>query len=55
MYYDPYTGQFRPLPGTAVPGATVPGATSYYYCYSPLGYYPDVQQCPSGWVAIPPG
>lgn len=43
LVFDPYTGQYKPQ------GA----AASYYYCYSPPGYYPDVTSCPSGWVARP--
>jgi hypothetical protein len=27
---------------------------SGYYCQNPAGYYPSVQQCPSGWVKVAP-
>ncbi|MDR0439622.1 MAG: hypothetical protein LBI59_01360 [Candidatus Accumulibacter sp.] len=26
----------------------------WYYCQSPSGYYPEVQECPTGWVKVPP-
>ncbi|GHU39283.1 hypothetical protein AGMMS50256_39100 [Betaproteobacteria bacterium] len=26
----------------------------WYYCQSPSGYYPEVQECPKGWVKVPP-
>lgn len=29
-------------------------AANWYYCQRPQGYYPYVQQCYSGWVAVPP-
>ena len=45
LVYDPYTNQYKPEGG----------AQSYYYCYNPAGYYPNVTDCPSGWVARPPG
>lgn len=32
-----------------------PSAQNYwYYCQSPAGYYPDIAQCPGGWVKILP-
>ena len=27
---------------------------NWYYCQRPQGYYPYVQECYSGWMAIPP-
>jgi hypothetical protein len=26
----------------------------WYYCQSPGGYYPEVRECPRGWVKVPP-
>jgi hypothetical protein len=26
----------------------------WYYCQSPGGYYPEVRECPTGWVKVPP-
>ncbi len=35
--------------------AAAPAATSYwYYCPNPSGYYPYVNQCPSGWMTVLP-
>jgi len=31
-----------------------PGPNSTNYCSSPAGYYPYVQECPSGWQRIEP-
>ena len=43
-----------PVPAPAV--QATPPTPSWYYCHNPQGYYPYVQQCPSGWqpVAITP-
>jgi hypothetical protein len=27
----------------------------WYYCADSRGYYPSVQQCPSGWLRVVPG
>lgn len=26
----------------------------WYYCQSPSGYYPEIRECPKGWVKVPP-
>ncbi len=26
----------------------------WYYCQNPQGYYPQVQQCPGGWMTVVP-
>jgi hypothetical protein len=26
----------------------------WYYCQSPSGYYPEIRECPAGWVKVPP-
>jgi hypothetical protein len=31
-----------------------PPVSSWYYCQNPPGYYPYVQQCPSGWQRVSP-
>lgn len=50
-YVEP---QATPDPYYNPPPQGTPG--TYYYCYDPAGYYPDVQNCPAGWVAVqPPG
>jgi hypothetical protein len=36
------------------PVAPPPAQQYWYYCSSPEGYYPNVQQCPSGWQKILP-
>jgi len=35
-----------------VPQAQQP--TYWYYCQNPQGYYPQVQQCPGGWMTVVP-
>ena len=30
-------------------------SASWYYCADARGYYPDVPQCPSGWLRVIPG
>lgn len=60
-YYDPFW--YPPTRVIAVPIAppiyieqeTSTGPARYwYYCRNPAGYYPAVQQCPGGWLAVPP-
>jgi hypothetical protein len=26
----------------------------WYYCQSPSGYYPEIRECPSAWIKVPP-
>lgn len=26
----------------------------WHYCENPRGYYPHIQQCPSGWLKVVP-
>ncbi len=28
--------------------------TYWYYCQNPQGYYPYIQQCPTGWLQVVP-
>lgn len=39
--------------GYPVVGGYVNGAPLYLYCQNPIGYYPQVQYCPTGWVQVP--
>ncbi len=35
--------------------APAPQASAYwYYCQNPQGYYPYIQQCPTGWLQVVP-
>jgi hypothetical protein len=63
-YYRGYYGYAPPVVVTPPPVVVTPPPTSYverppvtgywHYCQDPAGYYPDVQQCPGGWVQVPP-
>lgn len=64
-YYGGYHyGYVPPVIVTPPPVVVAPPPTSYverapvtqywHYCHNPAGYYPDVQQCPGGWVQVPP-
>jgi hypothetical protein len=59
-----YYGYVPPVVVTPPPVVIAPPPTSYverapvsqywHYCQDPAGYYPEVQQCPGGWVQVPP-
>jgi hypothetical protein len=59
-----YYGYAPPVVVTPPPVVVTPPPTSYverapvtqywHYCHDPVGYYPDVQQCPGGWTQVPP-
>jgi len=65
-YYDPYYYGYAAPPVVVPPPVVVtPPPTSYverpqpatqywHYCQDPAGYYPDVQQCPGGWIQVAP-
>jgi hypothetical protein len=69
-YYSPYYyggyyyGDVPPVVVTPPPVVVAPPPTSYverapvsqywHYCQDPAGYYPEVQQCPGGWVQVRP-
>jgi hypothetical protein len=63
-HYGGYYGYAPPVVVTPPPVVVTPPPTSYierapaaqywHYCQDPAGYYPDVQQCPGGWVQVPP-
>ncbi|HVW63835.1 MAG TPA: hypothetical protein VHB01_02385 [Nitrosospira sp.] len=39
----------------AAPATSAQSAASYWhYCRAEGGYYPDVKECPDGWMQIPP-
>jgi len=48
--FPPYPGAPPPVPGAALS----PGAGFWYYCLSPAGYYPHVQQCAGPWQPVLP-
>lgn len=45
--YAPADPGYAPAPAAAAAPAT------WYYCNNPPGYYPYVQQCSTGWRAVP--
>jgi len=58
-----YYGYVPPVVVTPPPVVIAPPPTSYierpptqywHYCQNPAGYYPNVQQCPDGWVQVLP-
>lgn len=38
----------------AQPGPGASGEHWWYVCKNPVGYYPNVTECPSGWSKLPP-
>lgn len=46
-YAPPYVEQYPPI-------YIVPGVGYSYYCTDPSGYYPEIQDCPSGWLQVIP-
>lgn len=52
-YYAPPVVYSPPAadPGYAPAPAAAPA--TWYYCNNPPGYYPYVQQCSTGWRAVP--
>ena len=54
-YYPPYPAYAPPVTVTQQPPQPAGPATqqSWYYCDSPHGYYPYIQNCSSGWHAVP--
>ncbi|MGH7316795.1 MAG: hypothetical protein ACREI6_07225 [Candidatus Rokuibacteriota bacterium] len=65
--YPYYGGYYRyappPVVVTPPPVVVTPPPTSYverpasdywHYCREPAGYYPEIQQCPGGWVRVLP-
>jgi hypothetical protein len=61
-YYYPPVVIERPAPPVYIEQSPPPVesrpqtryAGYWYYCQSPSGYYPEVRECPGGWVKVPP-
>jgi hypothetical protein len=58
-YYGyPYYYRYAPPPVVVTPPPTTyierPAESYWYYCQDPAGYYPQVAQCPGGWIQVPP-
>jgi hypothetical protein len=60
-YWYPYPVPYVYAPPPAVVRAAAPVVIQqqpqqqyWYYCREANGYYPSVQQCPSGWVQVLP-
>jgi hypothetical protein len=34
--------------------ATEPQANYWHYCQASAGYYPEIKECPDGWLQVPP-
>lgn len=34
--------------------ATEPQANYWHYCQGSAGYYPEIKECPDGWLQVPP-
>lgn len=62
--YFYYGGYAPPVVVTPPPVVVAPPPSTYverppasqywHYCQDPAGYYPEVQQCPGGWIQVPP-
>ena len=58
-YYGyPYYYRYATPPVVVTPPPTTyierPAESYWYYCQDPAGYYPQVAQCPGGWIQVPP-
>ncbi|WP_305073452.1 hypothetical protein [Propionivibrio sp.] len=59
-YYPPYYPPVvieQPAPPVYIeqqPMETATPSGYWYYCQSPEGYYPDVRECPGGWLKVLP-
>lgn len=51
FFWDPFYYNAAIYPG---PIYVQPGTDYSYYCRNPVGYYPDIQRCPSGWLQVTP-
>lgn len=49
LYVDPAF-----YPGTTSLIYVAPATGYSYYCSNPVGYYPDVPNCPGGWLQVVP-
>jgi hypothetical protein len=54
-YYAPPPVVVRSEPQVYVQQPPEPSEPLYwYYCREPQGYYPSVNECPSGWIQVAP-
>lgn len=62
-YRDPYPYEYYQPPAATVPppvytppegSGAQEEAAYWYHCREPEGYYPYVQECPSGWTKVTP-
>lgn len=55
-YLAPYPVYSPPVvvAAPAPPVYTQQAPQYWYYCQSPAGYYPNVPQCPGGWMQVAP-
>lgn len=53
-YYSPPPVVVQPAPTYVQPAPPVQEPYYWYYCQTPQGYYPYVQQCPNGWMKVVP-
>ena len=59
-YYPPYYPPVvieRPAPPVYIeksPPVEAASSGYWYYCQSPAGYYPEVRECPGGWLKVLP-
>lgn len=51
-YFYPAPGVLAPMP--PIEYIEMPPGGSLYFCPEANGYYPDVQECPSGWEQAQP-
>ncbi len=59
--YYPYYDPEPPVVVTPPPVAPLsyveqapPASQYWHYCQNPAGYYPQVPQCPGGWIQVAP-
>ena len=62
-YYDGYSAYDDAVPQTYIqrdsgdavaPAAPAQRSQYSYYCTNPAGYYPQIANCPSGWLTVVP-
>ena len=54
-WYAYYDAPVYPYPAYPYAGGPAPTPNVWYYCLSPPGYYPYVQQCAGPWQPVPAG
>ena len=55
VYYPPRVIVVPPPQPPVYIEQSPPDASNYwYYCQQSGAYYPQVQQCPAGWIRVPP-